>query len=337
MLFSICIPVYNVEKYLAECVESVLSQNVSDIEIILCDDGSTDSSGKICDEYAEKYPNIIRVIHKENEGLLLTRRVAIKASKGDWIIHLDSDDYMLPDYLSTVKNVIQSDPDLDMVMFKVTYGQRDLTDFSHESRLPFTDRQIFENETKELLYNQLIKGGYITAIIQKAAKREIVDVDTDYHRWHGVSMAEDYLQTLPLFDNSKKSVFIDKSFYYYRYNDKSITKDIRMGSVISAIYSLITVHREGNKYAKKWNIKNIDFVYSKQLKSIARKIFILLNNFSYKQLYSFLYELSDNQYIKETFHNCDRKSLGRLTFILYYLLLKKKFRLLFWIFGRRIS
>lgn len=337
MLFSICIPVYNVEKYLAECVESVLSQNVNDIEIILCDDGSTDSSGKICDEYAEKYSDIIKVIHKENEGLLLTRRVAIKASKGDWIIHLDSDDYMLPGYLSTVKSVIESDPALDMVIFKIVYGQKDLTDFSQESKLPFTDGQIFENDTKVLLYNQLVKGGYINAIFQKVAKREIVDADTDYHRWLGVSMAEDYLQTLPLFDKSKKSVFLDKAFVYYRYNDKSITKDIRMGSVISAIYSHITVNKEGNKYAEKWNIKNVNLIYSKQLRNIAYKIFTLLKSFSYKNLYPFLNELSDNQYIKESFDNCDKKFLGKLTFVLYYLLLKKKYRLLFWIFSKRIS
>ena len=69
MLFSVLIPLYNVEKYLAECVESVLSQNVNDIEIILCDDGSTDSSGKICDEYRDKYPNKIRVIaYREKNG-----------------------------------------------------------------------------------------------------------------------------------------------------------------------------------------------------------------------------------------------------------------------------
>lgn len=337
MLFSICIPVYNVEKYLAECVESVLSQNVNDIEIILCDDGSTDSSGKICDEYGEKYPDIIKVIHKENEGLLLTRRVAIKASEGDWIIHLDSDDYMMPGYLSTVKSAIESDPALDMVLFKIVYGQRDLTDFSQESKMPFTDGQIFENDTKELLYNQLMKGGYITAIVQKVAKREIVDVNTDYHRWPGVSMAEDYLQTLPLFDKSKKSVFIDKPFIYYRYNDKSITKDIKLESVIFSVYSYITVYKESIEYIKKWNMNNYGEIYAKQLRSIANKLFILLRKFSYKQLDSFFNELSDNQYIKETFHNCDRKSLGRLTFVLYYILLKKKFRLLFWIFSRRIS
>ena len=89
---SVVIPVYNVEQYLCECLNSVVNQTFSDLEIIIVDDGSTDGSGKICDEYAEK-DSRIQVIHKENGGLGNARNVGMDAADGKYIVFLDSDDY----------------------------------------------------------------------------------------------------------------------------------------------------------------------------------------------------------------------------------------------------
>lgn len=91
-LFSIIIPVYNVEKYLNKCVDSVLNQTFADIEVLLVDDGSTDNSPAICDSYAEKDKRV-KVMHKENEGVSKARNLGIDHSTGDYIIFLDSDDY----------------------------------------------------------------------------------------------------------------------------------------------------------------------------------------------------------------------------------------------------
>ena len=85
MLFSIVIPVYNVEKYLNECMQSILLQVETienDCEILLIDDGSTDTSGRICDTYKDRYPDIVKVFHKPNEGLLATRRFGFKGYLG---------------------------------------------------------------------------------------------------------------------------------------------------------------------------------------------------------------------------------------------------------------
>ncbi|WP_240640583.1 glycosyltransferase family 2 protein [Neisseria meningitidis] len=92
MIFSIIVPIYNVEKYLRCCVDSVLAENFADYEMILVDDGSPDGCGKICDEYTGKYPHI-KVIHQENGGLSDARNAGIRAAKGDYLIFLDSDDY----------------------------------------------------------------------------------------------------------------------------------------------------------------------------------------------------------------------------------------------------
>ena len=96
MLISVIIPVYNVEKYLGECIDSVLHQTYKELEIILVDDGSKDYSGKICDGYAEKFENIT-VIHKENAGLGFARNTGLDCIHGKYVTFLDSDDYLKED------------------------------------------------------------------------------------------------------------------------------------------------------------------------------------------------------------------------------------------------
>ena len=91
MFFSVVIPVYNVEKYLSQCVDSILAQSFTDYELILVDDGAKDNSGKICDEYAQK-DSRVKVIHKENGGLVSARQAGIKMAVGEYVFHLDGDD-----------------------------------------------------------------------------------------------------------------------------------------------------------------------------------------------------------------------------------------------------
>ena len=91
MLFSVIVPIYNIEKYIRRCIDSVLLQSFTDFELILVDDGSPDRCGAICDEYAKKDERI-KVIHKENGGLVSARQAGIKVASGDYIFHLDGDD-----------------------------------------------------------------------------------------------------------------------------------------------------------------------------------------------------------------------------------------------------
>ena len=101
MKISIIIPVYNVEKYLRECLDSILAQSYKDFEIILVDDGSTDSSGNICDEYSMKYENI-KVLHKNNNGLSSARNAGLDIAQGEYILFIDSDDVVSPVMLETL-------------------------------------------------------------------------------------------------------------------------------------------------------------------------------------------------------------------------------------------
>lgn len=102
-VLSIIVPVYNVEKYLKTCINSLLEQKLDAYEIILVDDGSTDSSGGICDEYAKKHEKI-QVIHKKNGGLSSARNTGIENAVGKYIGFVDSDDYIMPEMY---KNLIE--------------------------------------------------------------------------------------------------------------------------------------------------------------------------------------------------------------------------------------
>ena len=106
MTISIVIPVYNVQDYIKKCLDSILSQTFSDLEIILVDDGSTDLSGRICDYYSENDKRI-KVIHTANGGLSEARNVGIKNATSEWITFIDSDDYVSSDYIEYLYNLIQ--------------------------------------------------------------------------------------------------------------------------------------------------------------------------------------------------------------------------------------
>lgn len=110
-MISVIVPVYNVESLLPRCIDSLLKQKFADYEVLLVDDGSTDGSGAICDEYAQR-DSRIKIIRKQNEGVSKTRNRGIDESQGTWITFVDSDDYVTPDYLSDLYDCINHGIDL---------------------------------------------------------------------------------------------------------------------------------------------------------------------------------------------------------------------------------
>lgn len=121
---SIIVPIYNTEKYLHRCIDSIISQSFTDWELILVDDGSTDNSPAICDEYAEKDQRI-RVIHKENGGVCSARNLGIQEAKGEWLFFVDSDDLILEDSLSSVAAYMDDDIDAIQHNFHYQNGSKD--------------------------------------------------------------------------------------------------------------------------------------------------------------------------------------------------------------------
>ncbi len=135
-LVSIIVPVYNVENYISDCIESIIKQSYSNIEIIIIDDGSTDNSLAICNEYASK-DNRIKLISKMNEGVAIARNTGLKKANGDWIMFVDSDDWIEIDAVKILLTQVDSD-NIDMVManycFNYSTHERDMSQFSGDER-----------------------------------------------------------------------------------------------------------------------------------------------------------------------------------------------------------
>ena len=249
MLFSFLVPVYNVEKYLDRCMESLLCQKGADFEIVLLDDGSTDSSGSICDRYAKEYPDIVRVIHKSNEGLLLTRRRGFQEAKGDWFICIDSDDYPAKDLLVNVVSTIEKyNP--DMVMYNFNY----VNDFGEKSksRLTIKNESVYEGEEKQFIYQRRLLSDDINNMWSKAIRKDILDIDTDYSKSGIRNMCEDAIQVLHLFTKAQKIVYLDIPLYYYRKGQESITANTSYANWTASKICFL----ETEKHLDIWNINN---------------------------------------------------------------------------------
>lgn len=116
-MVSVIVPVFNVKPYLAECLDSIIHQTYTDLQIILIDDGSTDGSGAVCDAYAAKDARI-RVVHQENRGLSAARNRGIELATGEYLNFVDSDDYLLPDCIETLlKLCIEHDADMSICTY----------------------------------------------------------------------------------------------------------------------------------------------------------------------------------------------------------------------------
>ena len=214
--FSIMTPVYKVEQYLPECIESVLGQTYGNFEFILVDDGSPDHSGEICDEYAKK-DSRIRVFHKPNGGLMHTRRYALERAQGDYYVFLDSDDYLSLDTLETLSRYI-SETGVDCVIYGFEWLRPEGT--SHIKCSSYDCGRVITD--KRELYNIVFNDEAYNSLWRKCAKASCFD-GRDHSRYYHIKRGEDLLQSLEILENAGSFLFIPETLYCYRVNPASIT------------------------------------------------------------------------------------------------------------------
>lgn len=212
---SIIVPVYNVEKYLKKCIDSILQQTFKDIEIILVNDGSTDNSGVICDEYIDKDPRI-RVIHKENGGLAHARNTGLDIAKGNFVGFVDSDDWIDPIMYETLYYLCREQNAQISTCLIRNYRKN-----QKERRKKYVSKiKVFNS--KEAIYS-LYNGGLSGfSACNKLYKRTLfANV-----RFPNGRVYEDAAIMYRLFDCASKVAFIDVPLYNYNYRDQSITRSI---------------------------------------------------------------------------------------------------------------
>ena len=209
---SVIIPIYNVEKYLNKCVDSVINQTYKNLEIILIDDGSTNNSPKICDEYSEKY-DFIQVIHQQNKGLGGARNTGIYAAKGNYLLFLDSDDTIHEELLKICYDKIEK-YDCDIVLFDLVATYEDGTLGAKHTNVPLSENFALSKEDLKPL-------AFLTGACNKIFKKELFinnNIEFPNKVWY-----ED-LRTIGKFTpNVEKAYYYsEKPLYYYFQRSSSI-------------------------------------------------------------------------------------------------------------------
>lgn len=205
---SIIVPVYKVEKYLAKCIDSILVQSYSDFELILVDDGSPDNSPQICDEYASR-DSRIRVFHKKNEGVGIARNTGIDNASGQWILFLDSDDYIDQGYLKKGVNEINNNENLDAVIFPNRKDNKETGESVIIDNILKNDCQIDSNQ----MFHSSELFEWSSCIYSKFYKRQLLDAH--FIRFANTPVYEDVLFNMAYFMNARRIRYIDTCYYHY--------------------------------------------------------------------------------------------------------------------------
>lgn len=218
--FSIIVPIYKVDKYLEQCIDSVLKQSYADYELILVDDGSPDLCPIICDKYVVQDERI-KVIHKQNEGLVRTRQRGVAEAKGEFLVFLDGDDWIHEDYLMEMADIIEKhDPDV------ICCGHIS-TDSVKEKVIPFPMEEglYSKNRIKKEIFPILIENKkceyFSPSVWAKCFRKHIYKRQQIVDCF--VQLGEDMACIRPTMFHAQTLYVLKKSLYYYRKNPQSIT------------------------------------------------------------------------------------------------------------------
>lgn len=294
---SIIIPVYNTEKYLHRCIDSVLLQSFTDYELLLIDDGSTDGSGTICDEYAAKNARI-RVFHKENGGVSSARNLGLDKANGEWILFADADDfYYNGNILQELSAAIDQNPSCELLYFPggVLLENGEAYQDSYNYQIYKTAWDLCEE------HGCLPKCLVFGCIYAQCYKRSVIE-ENQIRMNPSLKYAEDRLFVMTYCMFAKQSIVLANPFYCYRMNPNSLVHNInsskfQQDNIVCAqtIFQLAKInHKQLTQNISKYirivylmgalngnNRKNVDWVFvfrnSKTLKLLIKSFLMWLH------------------------------------------------------------
>lgn len=291
--FSVIIPIYNIEKYIRQCLDSVVSQTFSDLEIILVDDGSTDNCPTICDEYAA-YDARVRVIHKENGGLVSARKTGAREACADYIACVDGDDWIEKDYFEKFYSIIEKfSPDVICcgAIMQSKNGDRVLKTIAEQPGL-YTKADI-----EEKIYPHII--GFSNNIWGKVFKRDLylkVQLSVDEQ----IKMAEDACVVVPCVYKAESMYIIEDCLYDYRYNPSSMTKN-------KSVYNLEEPKQIANHFVMHMDLRCANFAEQIYNSTVHRLFNRCVSQFytmkSYKEVCKKLNQCLDDDFYQECIVN----------------------------------
>lgn len=270
-LVSIIVPIYNVEKYLRKCVDSLLKQSYSNIEILLIDDGSTDNSGRISDEYSNY--NNVRVYHKENGGLSDARNFGIEHSKGEFLAFVDSDDYVAEDYILRMIDKIQKN-DVDIV----ACSYYDISeDGQILGKIQSTDRILNEKNFWDDIYINVKATPAYGVAWNKLYKRNVFE-NLRYRK--GILNEDDDI----IYDviHGRNMFMMDDLLYYYRQRQGSIMDQMKKTFNIARIE---LIYRRLEKFKKNEQWEYVSYVLIEIAAIIINGLAVSSNDEERRQCY----------------------------------------------------
>ena len=244
---SVIVPVYNVEKYLPTCLDSILKQTGFELEIILVDDGSTDTSSKICDEYSKR-DSRIRILHESNRGVSVARNTGVSCATGEYVAFVDSDDELVPDAYQTCASYIEENLDVDCLIYGY-YVIKYQKSYSITSKTGIYTRSDFGE-----VYTELLLSFLINSPCNKIYRREVISSSGAYFP-KDMALGEDLIYNNRYLQNCQQVAVLDKVLYnYYHRNNGSLTTRYH-----ADLFSVYCMHFEDiKKTLEFFNIPNLD-------------------------------------------------------------------------------
>lgn len=233
---SIIVPVYNVESFLTQCFESIIKQTYDNYEIILVDDGSSDKSGKMCDEFAAGKNNV-KVLHQDNQGLSGARNNGVKISTGEYITFVDSDDIITNDHVESLVNALLDDTDVAISKMMKFYDK-----IPHTVQVDLSPYRMTNEEAMKELCNQ---GKFGNSACAKLYKRYLVE----RFPYPVGKLYEDLATTHKIIGNAKGICYISKCTYFYRQRKNSIMNHI---GLVQRDFDVLDAARNQYEYIKKF-------------------------------------------------------------------------------------
>ncbi len=306
---SVIIPVYKAERYLHECIDSIIGQTYKNLEIILVDDGSPDKSGKICDEYALK-DSRIKVIHKENGGVSSARNVGMELATGKWLYFMDSDDWLEVetfDVLLKKANVTGA----DMVLFDYVrvYSKFKTYHKSIKGKKNVDFYSQLKNADAFKAYSQATTVCFL--IVKSECVKNKIKFDTN------LKNAEDRLFRLECYQYIKSFAYVPRFFYNYRNNPVSASNvridDIRLHADV--LFEKTTeVFNKGNYFEDCLIVRNLHYINS--LNSVI--VFAFENkSINYKNRKKYIFEFINSKNFAEALKSYNKEELGGMVKLLF--------------------
>lgn len=305
IIVSIIIAIYNGEKYIKECLDSVLKQTYKNLEIILVDDGSTDNSGKLCDGYAEKDKRI-KVIHQKNGGVSLARNRGLTEANGDYVCIVDQDDWLSLDCIEYLVKLVKENNAEIAVVPNVIYASNNRKVYSETRKVERVDIWSNEQAACEMLYSKMEIGPW-----SKIVSRELL-MNNNIKFHIGIYGGDGYAFSVESFMSAKKIAVGYKGVYYYRVdNYTSEMSKFRPRTLQCSLKAVDIMYDEFNEYSKrmsratkyaKWRVYVAflnNLVASKLIKDFPEEYKVLIKN-SRKYAYrSFTAEVRVKRKIKD--------------------------------------